>query len=107
MGVSDGISAAPLSEYGFDQEIATIGVLIENDFERARMTIPEYSFYLDYENYFLERESLQLGLSLGGLGAVMLPFDVLSLLNWRKLCGIGARGYAGSDTHDLWIGTMH
>jgi hypothetical protein len=107
MGVSERTSVEVRPECEGNQQIAIIGVLSEDDFERARMTMPEFSGYLDYENYYLERESLQLGLSLAGFSAVMLPFELSSLLEWRKLCGMGEFDEDVSDAHDLWIGTMH
>lgn len=96
--------ASRCSECGSGPKAAIIGVIIEGDFERAQATIPEFARYCDYKSYCLERESLQIGLSLAGLDAAMLPFKLSTLLEWRKLSGIGEGEDVSSDAHDLWIG---
>ena len=80
--------------------VAIIGIVAENDFQKAKMIVNEFAQYCDYEDYCAMRESLQVGLAMAGVHATMRYFSLSALMQWRELnCKLEG------DAHDLWIGT--
>jgi hypothetical protein len=93
------------SENCLPDTVAIIGIVTEVDFEKATASLEKFREYCSYYDYIALRESLQLGLSTGGLVATSVYMSFSTLTLWRKFAS-----RHDSDgrpiAHDLWIGAL-
>jgi hypothetical protein len=66
---------------------ATIGVIAEHEFERARAAISELAGYHDYEDWLDSRRGLQFGLAIAGVDANIVVVGLSSFPERRPLAG--------------------
>ena len=85
--------------------VAIIGIVTEGDFEQATASLDEFRDYCNYDDYIALRESLQLGLSTGGLVATSVYMSFSTLTLWRKFAS-RHEGDGRPIAHDLWIGAL-
>ena len=84
---------------------AIIGIVTEDDFEIATESLDEVRDYCNYDDYIASRESLEIGLSTGGLVATAVYMRLSTLSLWRKFCS-KSESDRGPVAHDLWIGAI-
>jgi hypothetical protein len=95
----------PESENRLQDTVAIIGIVTEVDFEGATASLGEFRDYFSYDDYIALRESLQLGLSTGGLVAAPVYMSLSTLALWRKFAS-RHEGGGRPIAHDLWIGAL-
>jgi hypothetical protein len=66
---------------------ASIGLVAEREFERARTEIVELAAYSSYRDWLDAREGLQIGLSMAGVEATTVCVSLSAFLRWRALTG--------------------
>jgi hypothetical protein len=93
------------SESRSRKTIAIIGIVTEDDFEVATELLSEFRTYCSYHDYIASRESLQVGLSTGGLVATTLYMRFSTLSLWRKFWS-KPESDGGPVAHDLWLGAI-
>lgn len=65
--------------------VATVGIVAEEEFERAQAAICALAGYCDYEDWLDARWGLQFGLALAGVEAKLVVVDLASFLEWCAL----------------------
>jgi hypothetical protein len=93
------------SESRLRETTAIIGIVTEDDFEAATELLVEFRDYCSYDDYIASRESLQLGLSTGGLVATIVYMTLSTLSLWRNFSS-RPESDGGPVAHDLWIGAI-
>src|ERR1700691_2521593 len=93
------------SENRLPDTIAIIGIVTEVDFEMATASLDEFRDYCSYDDYIAFRESLQLGLSTGGLVATPVYMSLSTLTLWRKFAS-RHESDGRPIAHDLWMGAL-
>jgi hypothetical protein len=85
--------------------VAIIGIVTEVDFEKAAVSLAEFRDYCSYDEYMALRESLQLGLSTGGLVVTSVYMSLSTLVLWRKFAA-KPESDGRPIAHDLWIAAL-
>lgn len=77
-------SAAPIGSEGRVRGRA-IGLVVEDEFGRARDAMPFLSGYFDFEGWLDRCEGLQIGLAMAGVDAAVVPVRLGKFLEWSRL----------------------
>ncbi len=62
-----------------------IGLLSRRDFLRVKQIAPGFTQYDDFDDWYAEREGLQIGLSAAGVETSLLVVDFRTLLDWARM----------------------
>ena len=95
MGIS-GLQSECLALLASGRRVQTraIGLIVDDDFGRARDVMPFLADYLDFDGWLDRCEGLQIGLAMAGLDAVIVPVRLGKFLEWSRLTGTPLDEYA-------------
>jgi hypothetical protein len=68
-------------------QTAAVALIAEDEFARAQTIAPDLKGYSGYEEWRDSRESLQIGLSMAGVDAKLVPVALGPFLIWCRLTG--------------------
>jgi len=86
MGIS-GLESESAASVGSDARVRNraIGLVVDDEFGRARDAMPFLADYFDFDGWLDRCEGMQIGLAMAGVDATIIPVSLGRFLEWSRL----------------------